>query len=92
MYIAAGKGQTTPGDKILTSTETSCHFGHLLQVKKKKKPLKSDFIQYFQDFIHVYSHRAGTDNPLGTQCLCQQEHLVTLVTCCKFQKKNLFEV
>ena len=29
---AAGQGQTTPGDKILMSIETSCHFGHLLQV------------------------------------------------------------
>ena len=35
MYIAAGQGQTTPGDKILMSAETSCHFGHLLQVLKK---------------------------------------------------------
>ena len=34
MYIAAGQGQTTPEDKILMSTETSCHFGHLLQVSK----------------------------------------------------------
>ena len=45
MYIAAGQGQTTPGDKILMSTETSCHFGHLLQVSKKS--LKSDFIHFF---------------------------------------------
>ena len=22
---------------------------------------------YFNDFIHVYSRRAGTDNPLGTK-------------------------
>ena len=29
-YIAADQGQTTPGDKILMSTETSCHFGNLL--------------------------------------------------------------
>ena len=35
MYIATGQGQTTrAGDKILMSTETSCHFGHLLQVSK----------------------------------------------------------
>ena len=66
MYIAAGQGQTTPGDKILMSTETSCHFGHLLQVSKKKT-LKSDFIHIFHDFIHVYSPRAGADNPLGTK-------------------------
>ena len=65
MYIAGGQGQTTPGDKILMSTETSCHFRHLLQVSKKIS-LKSDFIQFFfHDFIHVFSPRAGADNPLG---------------------------
>ena len=35
MYIAPGQGQITPGDKIVMSTETSCHFGHLLQVSEK---------------------------------------------------------
>ena len=34
MYIAEGPGQTTTGDKILMSKETSCHFAHLLQVSK----------------------------------------------------------
>ena len=67
MYIAGGQGQTTPGDKILMSTETSCHFGHLLQISKKIS-LKSDFIQFFfHDFIHEYSPMAGADNPLGTK-------------------------
>ena len=67
MYIAGGQGQTTPGDKIFMSTETSCHFRHLLQVLKKIS-LKSDFIHFFfHDFIHVYSPRAGADNPLGTK-------------------------
>ena len=45
----------------------------------------------FHDFIHVYSPGAGADYPLGTKFWCQQEHLVTLVICCKFQK-NLFKV
>ena len=36
--------------------------------------------------MHVYSPRAGADNPLGTKFLCQQERLVTLVICCKFKK------
>ena len=45
MYIATGQGQTTPGKKFFTSTETSCHFDHLL--KFKKISLKSDFIQFF---------------------------------------------
>ena len=62
MYIAAGQGQTTPEDKILMSTGTSCHFGHLLQVPKIY--FKSDFIHFFHGFIHVYSPGAGADNPL----------------------------
>ena len=90
MYIAAGQGQTYPGDKILMSTETSCHFGHLLQVSKKS--LWSLILyNFFHDCIHVYSPRAGADNPLGTKFWCQQEHLVTSVICYKFQN-NLFEV
>ena len=64
MYIAS-QGQTTPGDKILMSIETSCHFGNLLKVSKKS--LKSDFIKNFHDFIHVYSPGAGADNLLGTK-------------------------
>ena len=30
MYIASGRGRQTIGDKIFMSTETSCHFDHLL--------------------------------------------------------------
>ena len=90
MYIAAGQGQTTPGDKILRSTETSCHFGHLLQVSKKSLWSLILYI-FFHDFIHVYSPRAGADNPLGMKFWCHQEHLVTLVIYSKFQK-HLFEL
>ena len=90
MYIAAGQGQATPGDKILMSTETSCHFCHLLQVSKQS--LWSLILyNFFHDFIHIYSPRAGADNPLGTKFWCQQKCLVTSFICCKFQK-NVFEV
>ena len=51
---------------------------------------KSDFIYIFHDFIHAYSPGAGVDKPLGTQFWCQQEHLITSVIWCMFQK-NLFE-
>ena len=46
------------------STETSCHFGHLLQVSQK---FLSSLIlfTFFHDFIHVYSPGAGVDNPWG---------------------------
>ena len=53
--------------------------------------LKYDFKHILNDFIHVYSPRAGTDNPLGTKFWCQQKFLITLPICCQF-KKNLLEV
>ena len=66
MYIAAGQGQSTPGDKILMSTETSCHFAQLLHVSKKS--LWSLILyNFFHDFIHVYSPGAWADNPLVTK-------------------------
>ena len=42
-------------------------------------------------YRHVYSPRAGADNPLGTKFWCQQKDLITahLVL---VSKKNLFEV
>ena len=64
MYIAACQGKTTPGDKILMSTETTCHFGHLLQVSKKSLSILILY-NFFHYFIHVYSPGAGADNPLG---------------------------
>ena len=48
------------------SIGTSCHFGHLLQVLKKIS-LKSDFMHFFHDFIHVYSPGAGADSRQGTK-------------------------
>ena len=57
MYIATGQGQTTPGHKVLMSTETSCHFGHLLQVSKKS--LWSLILyNFFHDFIHIHLYIA----------------------------------
>ena len=70
MCTATDQGQTTPGDKILMSTETSCHLDHLLQVKKKtkkKKTLCMILYNFFHDFIHVYIPREGTDNSFGTK-------------------------
>ena len=75
MYIAAGEGQTTRGDKIVKSTETSCHSGHLLQFKKKIL-LKSNFIHFFHDFIHLYSPGAGADILMSTGTYCHFGHLL----------------
>ena len=87
MYIAGGQGQTTPGDKILMSTET-CHFRHLLQVSKKS--LWSLILyNFFHDFIHVYSPKAGADNPLGMKFWCQQDILSLQSFVASFKKISL---
>ena len=65
MYIAPGQGQTAPpGDKVLMSTEMSCHFIHLMQVLKK---CLWSLILYnlFYHLIHVYNPGIGADSPQG---------------------------
>ena len=90
MYIAPGQGQTAPREqKFDVNTKALSLYPFVASFKEIS--LKSDFIQFFHDFIRVYSPKAGADNPLGTKFLCQQEHFVTLVICCKFQK-NLSDV
>ena len=79
-----------PGDKVLMSTEMSCHFIHLLQVSKKCL-WTLILYNFFHDLIHVYSPGAGADSPQGTKSWCQQKGRITLPICCKFQR-NLFEV
>ena len=39
----------------------------LFATSLKKISLKSDFIQFLSDFIHVYSPGAGADSPQGTK-------------------------
>ena len=49
---ARGRGRQPPGDKVLMSTEMSCHFIHLMQVLKKC--LRSLILyNLFYDLIHV---------------------------------------
>ena len=52
----------------------------------KKISLKSDFIPIFFMILYMYIAQGK-----GTKFWCQQEHLVTSLICCKFQK-HLFEV
>ena len=82
MYIAQGQGLTTLVDELMTSTGTSCHFGHLLLVL-----YHSDFINFFFDFydlLHVYSPGAGGIQPLGDKVLMSTE------TSCHFGHLLLF--
>ena len=73
--------------------QQKCLITSFICCKFQKISLKSDFIHFFLWFYtHVYSPKAGADNPLGMKFLCQQEHLVTLVICCKFLKKSLWSL
>ena len=83
MYIAPGQGQTAPRGQSFNVNRNVLSF-HLFDASFKKMPLKSDF-------IYVFSPGAGADSPQGTQFRCQQEGIITLPICCKFQR-NLFEV
>ena len=91
MYIASGQGMKAPRDKILMSTGRPYQFTHLLRFKKNL--FEVWFYTFFHDLIHVYGPGAGTENPQGTKFWCQQESLITLPICCKFQRNlYLFEV
>ena len=88
MYIASGQGQTTPGDKILMSTETSCHFLHLLQVSKKS--LWSLILLIFMILYMYITPGQGLTTPgdeilMSTGTACHFGHLLQV-------SKNLFEV
>ena len=92
MYIAAGQGQTTPGEKILMSTETSCHFSHLLQVKKKS--LWSLILYNFFMILYMYIHVApgqGLTTPRG-QNFYVNRNILSLWSFVASFKKNIFEV
>ena len=84
MYVGAGQGQTTPGDKILMSTETSCHFGHLLQVSKKSL---WSLILYTFFFIILYMYIA-----LGNKILMSTEMSCHFIYLFQVSKKCLWSL
>ena len=66
MYIAPEAGQTSPRgqssdvNRIVSSL-------HSFVASFKKMSLKSEFIQFLNDLIHVYSPGAEADSPQGTK-------------------------
>ena len=72
------------------STETSCHFDHLLQVQKES--LRSLILFIFLDyFIHVYSPGVGADMPWGRK-FDVNRNISSLRSFVASLKKNLFEI
>ena len=66
MYITQGQGQTTPRGERFDINRNVLSL-HLFVASLKKISLKSDFIQFLYDLIHVYNPGAGADNPQGTK-------------------------
>ena len=88
MYIAPGQGLTTPwgGNFDVNRNILSLR---LFVASFKIISLKSDFIQFFHDFTHVYSPKSEADSSQGAKFRCQQKCLVTSFICCKFKKMSL---
>ena len=66
MYIAPRQGLTTPWGQTFYVNRNILSFWSFV-ASFKKISLKSDFIQFFHDFIHVYSPGAGGDSPQATK-------------------------
>ena len=67
MYIAQGQGQTAPMGQS-SDVNRNVSSLHSFFASLKKSLLMSDFMQFFNDLIHVYSPGAGADSPKGTKC------------------------
>ena len=64
MYIAPGQGQTAPRGQSFDVNRNVLSL-RLFVTSFKTISLKSDFIQFCHDLIHVYSPGAGADSPQG---------------------------
>ena len=66
MYIAPGQGQTAPaGQNFDVYRKTLSLYPFVASFKEVS--LKSDFIHFFHDLIHVYSPGTGGYGPQGTK-------------------------
>ena len=72
MYIAPGQGHTAPKGQSFDVNRNVFSL-HSFVAKLKKVSLKSDFIQFFHDLIHVYSPGAGGIHPQGDIVLLSME-------------------
>ena len=68
MYKAPGQGQTAPRAQNFDVNRKALSL-YPFVASLKKISLKSDFIQFFHDLIHVYSPGAGGIKPPGDTVL-----------------------
>ena len=72
MYIAPGQGQTAPRGQSFDVNRKALSL-YPIVASFKEISLKSDFIQFFHDLIHVYIPRAGGIQPPGDKALMSTE-------------------
>ena len=79
--MAPGQGQTTPrGQNFDVNRKTLSLYPFVARLKEIT--LKSEFIHFYHDSIHVYSPKAGGKQPpwdkvlMSTEMSCQFGHLL----------------
>ena len=72
MYIAPGQGQTAPRGQNLDVNRKALSL-YPFVASFKEISLKSDFIHFFHDLIHVYNPRAGGIQSPGDKVLMSTE-------------------
>ena len=82
IHVAPGQGLTTPRGRNFYVNRNILTLWSFVASFKKKSLWSLILCNFFHDFIHVYSPRAGADSPQGTKFSCQQKLLVTSVICC----------
>ena len=77
VHIVLRQGQTAPPPSPPQGTKFWCQQKCLITLpfvaSFKEFSLKSDFIHFFQDLIHVYSPGQGAYSPQGSKFWCQQK-------------------
>ena len=72
IHVAPGQGLTTPRGRNFYVNRNILSLWSLV-ASLKKISLKSDFMHFFHDFIHVYSPGAGADSPQGDKIWMSKE-------------------
>ena len=67
IHVAPGQGLTTPRGRNFYANRNILSLWSFVASFKNKISLKSDFMHFFHDFIHVYSPGAGSHSPQGTK-------------------------
>ena len=88
MYIAPGQGLTTHWGRNFNVNRNILSLRSFV-ASLKKISLKSDFIQFFHDLIHVYSRRLGAENPRA-QNFDVNRNLLSLCSFATSLKKSLW--